>query len=120
MFTTLYYSIFPVLGDFFGKLSAIATCNADVILGAVKSKYGLQLPYVNLFTGVSSNFTVFNVSVGSAFVRSFLILPAETSRLVLRLFGVSEILPVWLCLLIFTGVVATCMTLIRLVGKVFN
>lgn len=60
-FSTLFYSVFPVLGEFFGKLSALSLMpfgNIAQVLSSYSSSIGVDVAYTNVFTGVSSVMTL--------------------------------------------------------------
>lgn len=60
-FSTLFYSVFPVLGEFFGKLSALALMpfgNIALVLKSYSSVLPVEVSYTNVFTGVSSVMTL--------------------------------------------------------------
>lgn len=59
MFTYLYDSIFPYLGEFFGKLIAVASLPVSRMHNLFSGLVGsLYIEYKNLFTGISTSFTL--------------------------------------------------------------
>lgn len=95
MFSYLYYDIFPMLGEFFGKLSAVATLSIEEFLYNFFDTFqyqGIPVYYKNLFTGVNSSF----VPLGD--------LPNTVRRILggissYAFLGVPHNLPVWVGML---------------------
>lgn len=84
MFTYLYNTIFPFLGEFFGKLVAIANVPYYDFVNALRR--GTGLIYANLFTGVGGYLNLFQSKFLST-VLNYLT------------FGVNVEYPLWVVLL---------------------
>lgn len=120
MLSNLYDYILPVIGEFFGKLTAIANMNASSFLYAIRTGNPLSIDYVNYFTGVTHDLTIFDISFFSTFVQQLLVIPADTTVKLLEIFGLSASMPLWLLLLLITGVIATILSFVKLLSKVFT
>lgn len=108
MFDYLYYSVFPILGEFFGKLSALAACSIEQFLDTflnVTNYNGISLIYKNFFTGVSSSFVPLQA------------LPNGIRRILgglssVAFLGVPTSYPVWL------GMILSCVEIYLLIAIV--
>lgn len=107
-FGTLYYTVFPVLGEFFGKLSALALMpfgNIGRVLASYSSVVDVVIPYTNVFTGVSSEMTLGGSGfIGTAdWIESLSFLVSKITALFWNIItsGVPDEIPLIFGLLIF-------------------
>lgn len=63
MFSYLYYDIFPVIGEFFGKLSAFSSITLAELYMFFDNPV-LTITYTNMFTGEILPFRMFNLNLG--------------------------------------------------------
>lgn len=118
MFTTLYSTVFPFLGAFFGRLVTWATMSVNDFLGYITGDNTLNFQYVNLITGEIERFAAINQGVFSVLfapVKWFL-------QFVCSVSGVPLNTPLWAALLLTTftwvivfGIVKYIITFIDLV-----
>lgn len=117
MFSVFFETIFPALGDFFGRLSAIASNPVNVVVPTLFPGVGsdpLYISYVNVFNG--------NVSQIGAFFGDGNLFGSVLNGVVVNLFnsfGAGE-LPFWLGLLIIIASFVVLWSIISLLYKLLK
>lgn len=70
-FDYMFNTVFPLLGEFFGKLAAIASAPFYKVVDLVLPVSASSIPYVNVFTGQSGAIPGFNFFPGLSNVFGF-------------------------------------------------
>lgn len=94
MFSYLYDTLFPILGDIFGKLSLIASMPFEDTMHFLS--YGGTLEFNNLFNDVITEFTINWLGLGGS-IQHIVALISNTILLLIP--NSLQVLPTWLCLL---------------------
>lgn len=122
MFFYLYNSVFPLLGDFFGRLSALASTDFTSVLvhclPAPSDSVRIAIDYVNVFTGVSSSMAPFlNSALPSG---TFLFYPLRSFVWVLfNIFGLTT-LPFWIAILLFAVSILLAVAIVVFIKNLFT
>lgn len=119
MFSVFFDTIFPALGDFFGRISAIASNPVNVVIPTLFPALGdspLYISYVNVFNGNISQLGAFlgdgNQSLFGSILRATIVN-------LFNAFGAGD-LPFWLGLLIVIASFVVIWAIISLLWKLLK
>lgn len=110
MFSTLYDTVFPFLGEFFGKLTAFASLSLRDFFDMTMGNFNL-FNYTNLFTGQSTSHSIYITDTVK-----FLIAPVRwLMQALFAIEGVPFSTPLWAAFLLASIMVTIVIGFFRFV-----
>lgn len=115
MFSVLYETVFPWLGQFFGSVAGIATSEFSFVLNWLAPFGSYQyIPCTNLFTG-----EFFYLENHLDWLSTLLAPARAIINAIFSAFGLSH-LPFWIAILLFVGSIFICVAIIVFIKNLFT
>lgn len=108
MFTTLYDTILPFIGEFFGKITAFASLSIRDFLDMLNSNFSL-FTYTNLFTGQTGSHSIYIVDAVKVLISPIRWLMTA----IFSIEGIPLTTPLWAALLLVTILVVIILGFIK-------